>query len=244
MERFVERALVLSTVDYGDADRLVTLFTQGRGKLTAFAANARKSQRRFAGALMPFTLVDARLVERRGDTVRMDSADIQQGFMQVRGDLPRIARALYAVELGRELVRDHEPHPQLFEELVEYLTLLDRNEAGPTSLLAFELRALALAGLMPRFEPCSLCGAPPFDRPLFDPAHGGAVCGACRPRAPHGLAVQPEVLAALAAIQRGDRTVQPRDVRTRSRELLNVFIDHHLGRKLKSVDFMAQVGID
>ena len=66
MERFWERALVLSHLDYGDADRLVTLFTAARGKLTAFAAGARKSRRRFAGALEPFTLIQAKLVERRG----------------------------------------------------------------------------------------------------------------------------------------------------------------------------------
>ena len=51
MERFAEEAVVLASVDYGEADRVVTLFTRGRGRLTAFAAGARKSKRRFAGAL-------------------------------------------------------------------------------------------------------------------------------------------------------------------------------------------------
>src|SRR3954469_25355902 len=121
MERFEEDAVVLSTVDYGEADRGVPLFTLGRGKLTAFAAGARKSKRRFAGALEPFTLVRAQLCERRGDTFRLDGVDVETGFYAVRDDLPRIARALYCVELCRELTRDREPHPQLFSLLVEYL---------------------------------------------------------------------------------------------------------------------------
>ena len=51
MDRFSDEALVLSTVDFGEADRIVTLFTRGHGRLSAFAAGARKSKRRFAGAL-------------------------------------------------------------------------------------------------------------------------------------------------------------------------------------------------
>jgi len=99
---------VLSHLDYGDADRLVTLFTATRGKLTAFAGGARKSRRRFAGALEPFTLVQAKLVERRGETLRLDGADVEEAFFAIRQDLSLIARALYCLELCRELVRDRE----------------------------------------------------------------------------------------------------------------------------------------
>src|SRR5262249_37282659 len=63
MERWEDEALVLGTLDYGDADRMVTLLTRSGGKLTAFAAGARKSRRRFAGALEPGTVLRARLVE-------------------------------------------------------------------------------------------------------------------------------------------------------------------------------------
>src|SRR5579872_6900527 len=117
MERHRERALVISSVDYGEADRIVTLFTEEHGKLSAFAAGARKSKRRFAGALEPFTLVRVAWVERRGATVRLDGADIEQTFPRAREDLPLISRALYALELCRELIREREPHPDLFHAL-------------------------------------------------------------------------------------------------------------------------------
>jgi len=244
MERFSDEALVLSTVDYGDADRLVTLLTREHGKLTAFAAGARKSKRRFAGALEPYMRLRVQLVETRGATVRLDSADIVTGYYGAREELSLIARALYAVELCRELTREHEPHPELFELLEAYLQKLDAREAGPTSLLAFELSALAHAGLMPRFDSCSLCGGPLGPRPRFDQAHGGAVCELCAPRARDAVAVAPELLSGLRALQEGERTPLPPDLRARARGLLNVFISHHLGRRLKSVDFMAQVGLD
>ena len=184
------------------------------------------------------------LVETRGSTVRLDSADIVAGYYGARADLPLIARALYAVELCRELTRDHEPHPELFELLEQYLRKLDAKEAGPTSLLAFELSALAQAGLMPRFDSCSLCGGPPGERPRFDQAHGGAVCEPCGFRARDAVAVPAELLSGLRALQEGQRTPLPAELRARARGVLNVFISHHLGRRLKSVDFMAQVGLD
>ncbi|MCP3144930.1 DNA repair protein RecO [Pyxidicoccus xibeiensis] len=244
MERYDDDALVLSTMDYGESDRLVTLLTREHGKLTAFAAGARKSKRRFAGALEPFMRLRVSIVETRGSTVRMDSADILAGYYGAREDLSLIARALYAVELCRELTREHEPHPELFLLLTEYLERLDAKEAGPTSLLAFELSALAHAGLMPRFDTCSLCGGAPGERPRFDQAHGGAVCEPCGGRARESVAVPVALLSGLRALQEGHRTPLPADLRARARGLLNVFISHHLGRRLKSVDFMAQVGLD
>lgn len=244
MERFTDEALVLSCVDYGEADRLVTLLTKGHGRLTAFAAGARKSKRRFAGALEAGTWLRAQLVERRGDTLRLDGVDVLRSFHKLRDDLSRIARALYCLELCRELTRDQEPHEALFDALKDYLALLDDKQAGPTSLLKFELDALQHTGFMPRFAPCALCGGDAGQRPRFDPEHGGVVCDGCALRVPRGIAVPAGVVDALARLQAGERTPLPADVRARARQLLNVFIAHHLGRKLKSVDFMEQVGTD
>lgn len=243
MERWEDEALVLGTLDYGDADRLVTLLTRGRGKLTAFAAGARKSRRRFAGALEPGTLLRARLVERHGSTVRLDAVEVVQAFPRIRDELPRIARALYALELCRELLRDDEPAPELLSLAVEWLGRLDAGEAGPTSVLAFELQALALAGLMPRFDACALCGRPPGETPRFDVDHGGAVCAGCAPRAT-GPRVDPAVLEGLAAIQAGARQPLPAALRAEARGLLARFIEAQLGRRLKSVDFLRSVGVD
>ncbi|MGZ6081273.1 MAG: DNA repair protein RecO, partial [Myxococcaceae bacterium] len=125
MDRWEDEALVLGTLDYGEADRLVTLLTRERGKLTAFAAGARKSRRRFAGALEPGTVLRARLVERHGSTVRLDAVEVVNAFPRIRDELPRIARALYALELCRELLREQEPAPQLLSLAVDWLGRLD-----------------------------------------------------------------------------------------------------------------------
>jgi DNA repair protein RecO (recombination protein O) len=244
MERWVEPAVVLSAVDYGEADRIVTLLTERRGRVSAFAAGARKSRRRFAGALEPGTLLRAHLVARRGSTWRLDAVDLDRSHLALRTDLPRLSRALYALELCRELVRDEQPHPALFQLLVEYLDQLDGNRAGPTSLIAFELAALGLAGFMPRFSGCAVCGGALVEPVRFDADHGGCVCGPCGARAAHGIPVAPGLASALAGLQAGARTPLPPDQRARARELLNRFVAHQLGRRLNAVDFMAQLGLD
>lgn len=245
MDRFTERAFVLGALDYGDADRMVTLFTLSRGKVTAFAGGARKSKRRFAGALEPCTLVKAQLVATRGTTFRLDSVDIEKTHHALRADLSLIARALYCAELCRELLREEEPQPELFELFERYLGQLEAKAAGPTSLLAFELSALAISGLMPRLDRCGICGRELGEDVRFDPSHGGAICGMCSlQQAPAALRTPLAVIRALAALQAGARTPLPAETRKVARDLLNVFISHHLGRRLKTVDFMLQVGTD
>jgi len=243
VERWEDEALVLGTLDYGDADRLVTLLTRTRGKLTAFAAGARKSRRRFAGALEPGTVLRARLVERHGSTVRLDAVEVVHAFPHIREELPRIARALYALELCRELLREESPAPELLTLAVEWLGQLDAGQAGPTSVLAFELQALALAGLMPRFDRCALCGGPPGPEPRFDADHGGAVCANCAGRT-QGQPVRAEVLAGLAALQAGTRQPLTPALRAEARSLLARFLEAQLGRRLKSVEFLQSLGVD
>ncbi len=244
MERYAEEALVLSGVDYGEADRVITLFTRHRGKVSAFAAGARKSKRRFAGALEPGTHLKAQLVDRGGDVARLDGVDVLSSFHHLREDLPRIARAFYCLELARELTREREAHEDLLLCLLDYLGKLDRKEVGPTSLIKFELDSLMMAGFRPRFSSCVICDGVTGERPRFDPDAGGIVCQGCSYRVPGALPVHTELVAGLLALQQGKREPMGAELRAAARHLLNLFIAHHLGRTLNSVAFMQQMGTD
>jgi DNA repair protein RecO (recombination protein O) len=238
------RAVVLRTVDYGERDRVVTLLSRERGKLSAFARGARSSQRRFGGALEPFNLLAAELTERGGDLWVLESAGVERAFGAVRGDLARIACASYAVELARELVRDAEPHEDLFDHLLDYLERLDAAPARPWDLRGFELDGLRAAGLMPSLEDCARCGRPSGDEGTrFDPAQGGVLCAACRPLAGPGAGqIGVEALAALRRLQRGEPAGAPAPIAAEARALLGAYVEYHLGKRLLSRRFLDEVG--
>jgi DNA repair protein RecO (recombination protein O) len=238
------RAVVLRSVDYGERDRVVTLFSRERGKLSAFARGARSSQRRFGGALEPFNLLAAELTERGGDLWVRESASVERAFGAVRGDRARIACASYAGELARELVRDAEPHEDLFDRLVAYLERLDAAPAQPWDLRGFELDALRAAGLMPALDGCARCGRPSGDEATrLDPAQGGVLCPACLPLAAPG---SPEVgsvaLAALRRVQRGEPADAPAAAAAEARAILGACVEHHLGKRLLSRRFLDEIG--
>lgn len=253
MQQLKISAVVLRTVDYGESDRVVSLFSHQCGKLSVFARGARASRRRFGGALEPFTLIEAELKGRHGsELMSLESVTVARAFGGIRTDLARIACASYACELARESVRDHEPHCDLFDLLVEYLSRLETGPARPWMLRAFELGALRAGGIMPRLEDCARCGnrlaAAPSDRLSFDPEQGGFLCGECgTPGVSGTLAAAPETAAALARAQQNglhaaEGEPPSRTVGIEARDLLSAFIEHHLGKRLASRKFLDEMG--
>jgi len=244
-------AIVLRAVDYGESDRVVTLFTRERGKVSAFARGARSSRRRFGGGLEAFTLISAEVRERPGsELLGLDTIAVRRAFGAIRGDLARIACAGYAVELARELVRDHEPHDDLYDLLAAYLEALDAGPALPAALRAFELGALAAAGLAPRLDACAHCGGPlePGAAAVrFDPGQGGALCHACAPLAgPGWIDLTAGAHRALERLARGGlaagaEPLAPAEGRE-ARDALTRFVEHHLGRTLNARKFLDEVG--
>jgi len=242
------RGVVLRTTDYGEADRVVTLLTAERGKLSAFARAARASRRRFGGVLEPFTLVAAEVRERPGaELLALDSASVERAFGAIRGELSRIACAGYACDLSRALVRDHEPHPDLFALLVAYLDRLEAAPPEPAALRAFELGALRAAGLAPRLDACARCGgalAEGEDRLAFGADEGGLLCARCAARAPRAPRCTAEGAEALRVLAGGGLAPAPlaAAVAAEVRQLLSVFLEHHLGGRLPSRKFLDEVG--
>jgi len=244
MERASFKCVVLGSVDTGEADRVVSLFSEERGRISAFAAHARKSVRRFGGALEPFTLVSAALVERRGDLYRFERAEILEPFTAIRDDLNDIARASSACELVREVCREREPHPELFGELVDLLFRFSTRKGAPEDLLVFELRALGWAGLRPTLEACTGCGAAPSSEDRFDSDAGGLVCPSCARRVPGSRPISRDAADGLRALQAGVRAPLATDARREARGHLARFVAHHVGRPLKAAEFMRSLGIE
>jgi DNA repair protein RecO (recombination protein O) len=174
-------AILLRSVAYGEADRIVTLLTESHGKVALIARSARKSQKRFGAALEPFALIEAEIAVGSGEVGRLASARLIRGYPRILGSLQRIEIAGAALEMIRDIVPLREPDPRFVVAITRFFERLDQEDAiGREIALALELRALALAGLSPRFDACGRCGAHAGDRAaLFDPTLGAIVCRAC-----------------------------------------------------------------
>ncbi len=251
---------MLRSIAYGDADAVVQLLTRGRGRIAAFARGARTSRKRFGGALEPFTRVEALLAEREGQELwALREARVIEGHARLRDDLNRIAHAGYATELVHDLTRAGEPADGLFSVLDEFLTRLEAGAATSARLRALELLALEAAGLAPELTACARCGDEVQPgRAAFDPDAGGLVCPRCAPVG-HGVALTLPARAALWQLRWGglaaadapvsaDGSGRPADLRAfedaaaQAARPLALFLRHHLGRALKSAEFIGQVG--
>jgi len=242
----ITAAVVLRTVDYGEADRVVTLLCREGGKRSALARGARKSARRFGAGLALFGVGEATLVERVGAELgTLESFHGARGFPGLLLDVAKMAHGGYACELVRELVPPHKDEPEVFELLVTLLDLLDGGPARAESLRVFELRLLDAVGLRPTVSECVECGRRELDEPgqVFDSRRGGVICGRCHGQGQplDGAARQALLTAQSLPLERAVEWSVLAAVNVACREAIAAVIRDHLGKPLKSLEFIAKL---
>jgi DNA repair protein RecO (recombination protein O) len=247
---FVTDAVVLGAVAYGEADRVVTLFSRDHGKLGAMARGARRSRNRFGAGLSLYVAGEAALRERRGaELMTLESFHARRDFSALAFDVVRLGHAAYATELVRELTVPHRADPPLFDLLVElYGAVLERAPRAGT-LRAFELRLLEEIGLRPVLERCVSCGACDeelLDRAVVDAGRGGVVCPRCG--AGSALRLLPTAarrrLLALRDAPSLDDAAQldaAPEVDEAARAAMHALLEAHLARPVRSVEFLKKL---
>src|ERR1700756_2865127 len=157
--RVTTAAIVLRTVDYGEADRVVTLLTRDNGKLAALARGARKSVKRFGAALGLFGVGEAVLIDKPNvELSGLERFDGARGFPALMSDVAKVAHGGYACELVREMIPPRQVEASLFELLVTFFAALEAGPARAETLRIFELRLLDAVGLRPQLDACVACG--------------------------------------------------------------------------------------
>ena len=178
-------AVVLRSMRYGEADRILHLYTPNRGRVSAIAKGVRRARSRFGGRLEPFFRLRIELHEGRGELLTVTGADTVDGHARLRGDARALDAAARACDAVGRLFETSEPHPGVFNLLCRQLSLLDeqacgigRSSIGRGAALAFRLKLLLAAGLAPQLGACASCGEREH-LAGFSGAAGGVVCGAC-----------------------------------------------------------------
>lgn len=174
-------AIVLRSIRYGEADRILHLYTPNRGRIGAIAKGVRRARSRFGGRLEPFFRLRIELHEGRGELLTVTGADTVNGHAGLREHARALDAAARACDAVGRLFETSEPHPGVFNLLCRKLALLDEDPSSATraSSLGFRMKLLLAAGLAPSLASCACCGE--VDRLVgFSGAAGGVVCSSCR----------------------------------------------------------------
>lgn len=183
------QALVLRSVDYKDADKILTLLTQDQGKLTVSARGCRKKGSPIAAGCQLLCWSELVLYDYQGRWTIKEAAT-QRQFRGVREDLEKLALACYFAEVTELLAVEGIPSPELLSLILNSLHALEKLDK-PLALIkaAFELRAMCLAGYEPMADGCAVCGTDPPEEPQFHLKEGVLHCARCRGEVGDGISV-------------------------------------------------------
>lgn len=241
-------AIVLRTMDLGEADRVLTVLTPRLGKLRVIAKGVRRPRSRIGGALQPFS--DVQLVLAVGRTFDVvTSSSLEDPHLGLRNDLHSTAAAWYVVELADRFCEGAADSHEAFRLLAQGLSALDAGADVSREVVArwFELALLDAMGFRPELGQCLECGAvigP--DGNAYSAAGGGVVCPQCTHATHSARSISPDALKVLRHLQRSPLVgvLALRLAPSLHREverLLHATVSAVLERELRSRDFFEEV---
>jgi DNA repair protein RecO (recombination protein O) len=198
-------AVVLRSIRFGEADRVLHLYTYDRGRIGAVAKGVRKTKSRFGGRLEPLSHVALLLYPGSGDLQTITGVDLVRPHQSARDDFYRLNVGLIGAEAMLRLFTEQEQNERAFTALTRFLDVLDdtphaaeRPQLDPLAL-AFQLKLLWLSGYLPHLTSCAECGAEDASLVGYSPRAGGAVCPACANKT-EALALSPDGVAGIEAL--------------------------------------------
>jgi len=202
---YTTEAVVLRTIRFGEADRVLHLYTADRGRIGAVAKGVRKTKSRFGGRLEPLSHVELMLHQGSGELQTITGVQLIRSHQHARDDYYRLSAGLIGAEAMLRLFPEQERNDRAFTAVTRFLDALDEtpHAAERPSLdplaLAFQLKLLWLSGYLPHLTSCAECGTDHAALVGYSPRAGGAVCGACAGKT-EALALSAEGIAGIEAL--------------------------------------------
>ncbi len=240
------QAIVLSHIEYGEADRILKIFTLEKGKISAIAKGVRKIRSRKAGHLEPFTHVNLYLAKGRNLDI-ITQAETIDPFLGLRENLERVAYASYVMELLDRFTYEEGQNVGLFRLLANTLSRLENQSNTETVVHFFEVRLLDLLGFRPQLFECVECGNEIIEQDqYFSPLLGGVLCPKCGNFRGEAWQVEKDVLRYFRHLQRSKwgqlaDIVIPSSIESKLADLVTKYFTYLLERKLNSPTFLREV---
>jgi DNA repair protein RecO (recombination protein O) len=238
-------AIVLRTYPLREADLLVTLFTRVEGKVRGVARSAKRSRKRFGGALEPLTFVRAFYEDReRQELARLDACEVLESPLASEMSYPRATALAHIAELLDELLPDREANDAVFRLTLSVLGSL----RGPDIWLPatyFELWMTRLVGFLPDFSECMACGRPlNGSRAFFHALADGLVCQDDKRLASSEMSGESRTLAAQmfrAPVESFAGTAWPKSKASDLRKFLMQTLERHIEKKLVTAGMLERM---
>ena len=243
-------AIIVRRTDFGEADRIVTLYTAAYGKVRAVARGVRRPRSKLGGSLELFSHTEAQLARGR-DLDIITQAEIVRAYHHLRDDLWRTSLACYAAELIDRLNEIQQPSPPLFTLLRDTLGYLDEGGSAEAMVMRrFETQLLGLLGYLPELYRCTTCSERlQPGRLYYSEASGGALCSDCGPgqqraRPVSVSAVKTLRLLAQKSLDYTTRLQVGAATAVEVEELLQASVTYILERRPRAAEFLGRLKAD
>jgi DNA repair protein RecO (recombination protein O) len=235
-----DEGVVLRTWKLGESDRIVVLFTRGRGKVRAVAKGVRKTKSKFGARMEPTSHVALQLHEGRGELDIVTQAETIDHLGALRDDRDRHTRAPALLEAVDTIAQERAPDSRLYTMLVGALRTLAARD-HPLVVPGFFLKLLAHEGFQPRVDGCAVCDDD-VSLVAFDLEEGGLLCPVHR----RGVAITPEAIVLLRQVLGGRLhealNVAPTPASLEVELLATRSLEHHLERRLRTMQVLPHTG--
>lgn len=239
-------AIILRRQDFGEADRLLTLYARDRGKLRVIAKGARKPQSRKTGHVELFMRTRFLVAEGRNLDI-ITQAEMVEAYPALREDLVRTTYASYAVELLDRFTADEDRNPQLYDLLADALGWFAVTEQPLLAARFYELHLLQLAGFRPQLFHCVGCGEAIAEQDqLFSGELGGLLCPGCAAADRNARPISAAAVKVLRFLQSRPwdavrRLSLRRDLHAELENVMHYYVTYLLERELKSTEFLHRL---
>lgn len=236
--------IILKTIDYGETNKIITIFSKNIGKFTAMARGAKKPRSRMAAVTQPFIVGQFFVYINPGlSTIRQ--GEILESFRALREDIEKTAFTAYLVELTEKLLDDKTPEPYLYDQLYLTMEWIAKHDEYDIPIMMYELKAFQKGGFRPTLSHCINCRSKE-GLYAFSLGEGGLLCRRCLALDDQAIRlteVQVKLLQMFQAVgieQVGEISVKLEN-RKLLRQILDAYYDRFGGYFLKSRRFLNQL---
>jgi DNA repair protein RecO (recombination protein O) len=236
--------IVIKSVDYGESNKITTLFTREFGKIGVMARGAKKTKSRLSSASQLFTC-GIFLFHKSSGLGTLQQAEMTNSFKDIRADIVKTAYAAYIVELLDKCTDEKKRNPFVYEHLYQTIYLMDEGIDPQILKFIFDMKMLILLGIQPHVNGCKQCGT--LENIVsFSMKESGLLCNQCTRIDPRAYKISAHAARLLRIfyyvdLNRLGNVSVKKETKIELENILDAYYEEYSGIRLKSKKFLSQI---